>query len=259
VSETVGTVVRDSSASVEGAGHAPKRDVQITYWVFLAFYTLMPVGLVIFARAMPPPPPDVSDQQIVEWFTDHRTGIQIGFVLLLVIGGGAAISNGIIGYHMHRMSSGRPLSYAFIGAMGVGFVPGFTLLAVCWLTAVFRLDRPPQQLHLLYDLGMLSFNGSLGCFTAAYIALAIAILYDRNKIFPKWFAYVQVWQVVTEVLATMMFVYRSGVYSWNGATTFWIAVAVFGSWVVCLVPILRKAGRAESTDLPGIYAPELAA
>ena len=67
------------------------------------------------------------------------------------------------------------------------------------LTAVFRPDRPPQEMHLLYDLGMLSFNGSLGCFTAAYLALAIAILYDKNRIFPKWFAYIQLWQIVTEV------------------------------------------------------------
>jgi hypothetical protein len=143
--------------------------------------------------------------------------------------------------------------------MGVGAIPGFILLAVCWLTAVFRPDRPPEEMHLLYDLGMLSFNGSLGCFTAAYTALAVAILYDKSKIFPKWFAYVQLWQVVTEVLACLMFVYHSGVYSWNGATTFWVAVAVFGSWVVCLVPILWNAGKAERDDLPGIYAQELAA
>jgi hypothetical protein len=240
-------------------GHKGKADVKATYWIFLAFYMIMPLALIVFARAMPPPPPDVTDLDVARWFTDHRTGIKIGFFLILVTAGGAAIANGIIGYYMHRMTSGKVLAYAYIGSMGVGAVPGFVFLAVCWSTAVFRPDRSPEQLHLLYDLGMLSFNGSLGCFTAAYIALAIAILYDRNHIFPKWFAYVQLWQVVTEVLACMMFVYRSGVYSWNGATTFWIAVGIFGAWVVCLVPILWKAGKDEADDLPGIYAQEVAA
>ena len=235
-----------------------KRDVRLTYFLFLGFYGVLFGCLALFARAIPPPRPDVSDLDVAGWFMDHRTGIQIGFVVLLIVAGGAAIANGIVGYHMLRMSSGKVLAYAYIGAMGVGAVPGFMVLAICWLTAVFRPDRAPAQMHLLYDLGMLSFNGSLGCFTAAYIALAIAILYDRNRIFPKWFAYVQLWQVVTEVMATQMFVFRSGVYAWNGATTFWIVLVEFSAWVICLVPILWKANRSEPDDLPGIYAPEAA-
>jgi hypothetical protein len=235
-----------------------KRDVRLTYFMFLGFYTLLFGCLALFARAIPPPRPDVSDADVAKWFMEHRTGIQIGFVVLLIVAGGAAISNGIVGYYMLRMTSGKVLAYAYIGAMGVGAVPGFMLLAICWLTAVFRPDRAPAQMHLLYDLGMLSFNGSLGCFTAAYLALGIAILYDRNRIFPKWFAYIQLWQVVTEVMATQMFVYRSGVYAWNGATTFWIALAEFSAWVVCLVPLLWKAGEVEPDDLPALYAPEAA-
>jgi hypothetical protein len=238
--------------------HDGKPDVRLTYFVFLGFYTLLFGCLALFARAIPPPRPDVTDAQVAAWFADHRTGIQMGFVVLLMVAGGAAISNGIIGYFMLRMSSGKVLAYAFIGAMGVGAVPGFMLLAISWLAAVFRPDRPPAQLHLLYDLGMLSFNGSLGCFTAAYIALAIAILYDKNRIFPKWFAYVQIWQVVTEVLASQMFLYRSGVYSWNGATTFWVDLVVFGAWAVCLVPLLWMSLKSEPDDLPGIYEPEAA-
>jgi hypothetical protein len=236
-----------------------KPDVRLLYWMFLGFYTLLTVCVVVFGRATPPPRPDVTDLQVAHWFAGHRTIIQIGFVLLLMTAGGAAISNGIIGYFMIRMSSGKKLAYAYIGSMGVGALPGFQLLALCWLTAVFRPERSPASMHMLYDLGMLSYNGSLGCFTAAYIMLAIAILFDKNRIFPKWFAYVQLWQVVTEVLATQMFVYRSGVFSWNGAITLWIAVVVFGAWVVCLLPLMWHSAKAEPADAPAIYADALEA
>ena len=74
--------------------------------------------------------------------------------------------------------------------MAVGALPGCLLVAFCFLAATFRPDRDPELIALLYDLGLLSYVGSLGCFSAAYFAFAIAIFYDRNEIFPKWLAYI---------------------------------------------------------------------
>ena len=58
-----------------------------------------------------------------------------------------------------------------MGSLAVGALPGCLLVAFCFLTATFRPDRDPQLLALLYDLGLLSYVGSLGCFTTAYFAL----------------------------------------------------------------------------------------
>ncbi|WP_024805984.1 hypothetical protein [Nocardia sp. BMG51109] len=237
-------------------GKKANLDVWITYWLFAGFYTVMSVGVCLLGRATPPPRPDVTDIQVEQWFDKHHTGIQVGFVLLLVVAGGAAVSNGIIGYFMKRMSSGSVLAYAYIAGMGVGAVPGFHLLLICWLTATFRPDRDARLLHLLYDLGMLSYNGSLGCFTAAYAVLAIAIFYDRNRVFPKWFAYISIWQIVTEVVATQMWVYHSGALAWNGMITFYIAIVIFAAWIVCLFPIMRNATRAETPSTPPLYSAE---
>lgn len=246
-------VAAEPGTAATARAKRPGLDVWITYVAFAAFYAALSIGVVFFGRATPPPRPDVTDLEVAQWFDQHRWGIQSGFAVLLVLAGGAAVSNGIIGYFMKRMSSGSLLAYAFIATMGVGAIPGFTLLLVCWLTATFRPDRDPATLHLLYDLGMLSYNGSLGCFTAAYAVLAIAILYDRNGVFPKWFAYISVWQIVTEVLATQMWVFHSGAFAWNGMITFYVAVAVFGLWVACLLPIMRNAARAETPGTPPLY------
>jgi hypothetical protein len=103
-------------------------------------------------------------------------------------------------------------------------------------------------ISLLYDLGMLSYNGSLGCFSVAYLVLAVAILYDRNNIFPKWFAYVSIWQIITEIIATQMFVFRSGPFAWNGSIAFWWAVVVFSVWLVALIALLRQAAAREANS-----------
>ncbi len=149
-----------------------------------------------------------------------------------------------------RMSVGSVFAYGYLGGMSVGALPGFLLVGVCFLTATFRADRDPEMVSLLYDLGMLSYNGSLGCFTAAYLVLAVAILYDKNEVFPKWFAYVSIWQIITEVIATQMFVFNAGPFAWNGSIAFWLAVVVFSVWLCALIVLLRNATARETAADP---------
>ena len=229
-----------------------KPDVRVAFLFFVVFYGFLGVGVCLFGRITPPPRPDIGMPQIQSWYDQHALMIQIGLSVLLLVAGGAAISNGLIGYHMKRMSSGKTLAYGYIGGMAVGAIPGFQLILICYLLAVFREDRDPEVSRMFYDLGMLSYNGSLGCFTAAYFSLAVAIFYDKNNIFPKWFAYVTIWQIVTEVIATQMFLFESGAFSWNGLIAFWTAVIVFTAWLAFLIPILRVAGQREPIDSPPV-------
>lgn len=239
---------------VTATDHTPggKPDVRFMTWFFPVWYGAFGVIICVLARVTPPPRPDVTAADKVAFFTAHGLTIQIGFALLLILLGGAAMTNGLVAYQMKRMSVGSVFAYGYIGGMGVGALPGFLLVAVCFLTAAFRPDRDPEHIGVLYDLGMLSYNGSLGCFSAAYLVLAIAVLYDKNDIFPKWFAYVTVWQIITEVIATQMFVFPSGPFAWNGSIAFWWAVVVFSVWLMALIMLLRRAAAREATDAPGL-------
>jgi hypothetical protein len=207
-----------------------KRDLWIVFWIFPAFFAVFGVIFVLLLRVIPPPRPDVGYEYMVEFFSAHSTTIRIGVALLCAVLGGAAIANGYVAYQMRRMSSGPTFAYAYMGGMAVGTLPGMLLVAVCFVSVTFR-PREPRVIGLLYDLGMLSFNGSLGCFSTAYLAFALAILFDRNSIFPKWLAYMSIWQIVTEVIATQMWVQYSGPFAWNGSIAFWLAVIVFGVWL----------------------------
>ena len=155
------------SASVDGG----KRDVWLMTWFFPAWYAVFGVIICLLTRVTPPPRPDVSAAEKVAFFTQHGLTIQIGFTLLLILLGGAAMTNGLVAYQMKRMSVGSVFAYGYLGGMSVGALPGFLLVTVCFLTAAFRPDRDPELISLLYDLGMLSYNGSLGCFSVAYLVL----------------------------------------------------------------------------------------
>lgn len=252
MSSTISTPSSPTADTVDRgrSSRAGKRDVWLVFWIVPAFYTAFGMIFFALARVMPPPRPDVTVDQMVHFFHAHALTIRIGFGVLVLIVGGAGVSNGIVAFHMKRMTVGSVMAYAYLGAMSVGALPGCLLVAFCFLTAVYRPDRDPQLLALLYDLGLLSYVGSLGCFSTAYFALAVAILYDRNQIFPKWLAYVSVWQIVTELLATPVFVSKAGPFAWNGSISFWMGVVVFGCWLSCVIVFLMKATELQPADEP---------
>lgn len=216
-------------------------DLRIAFWVVPAFYTLFGLIFVPLTRVMPPPRPDVTAEQMGNFLHQHAVTIQIGFALLMVIIGFAGVANGIVVFEIKRMSVSPVVAYAYLGALAVGALPGCLMAAISFLAAVFRSDRDPEIVALLYDLTFLSFVGSLGCFSAAYLVFAIAILLDTNGVFPKWLGYISIWQIVTELLAAPVFIFRSGPLAWNGSISFWMGTAIFGFWEVCLIVLLKVA------------------
>ena len=225
------------------AGRGGRRllDLWACWWVFPPFYTLFGIIFVPLTRVMPPPSPAKSTAQIVLFFHAHALTIQIGFsVLMLAIGAGSVL-NGLVAYQMRRMAVDPVFAYAYIATLAVGAIPGCLFCAFSFLAATFRPDRDPHLIALCYDLGLLTFVGSLGCFATQYLIFAIAIFLDRNKIFPAWLAYISIWQVVTELVAIPVFIFKAGPFAWNGAISFWEGTALFGVYIACLIMLVRKA------------------
>jgi hypothetical protein len=220
---------------------AANRDLSICWWVMPFFYQLFGIIFVPLTRVMPPQAPGKSVPSINAFFHEHRSGIQIGFVLLLVCISGAGICGGLVAYQMKRMSVNPVFSYAYIATLAVGGIPGCLFGAFSFLVAAFRPDREPNLVALLYDITFLTFVGSLGCFATNYLVLSLAILLDKNGVYPKWLAYVGIWQIVTEVIAVPCFIYRTGPFAWNGALAFYEGTAIFGVFLIALIYTTRVA------------------
>jgi hypothetical protein len=223
----------------------PKIDQWICWWTIPVFYNIFGLIFVVLTRVMPPPRPDVGPDQIVAFFDAHSLTIRIGFGLLMFFIGFTAVANGLIAFQIKRMSVTPVFAYAYIASLAVGAIPGCLFAAFSFVAAAFRPDRDPHIVAMLYDLGLLSFVGSLGCFATQNMVLALAIFLDRNDILPKWLAYMSIWMIVTELLAGPVFVFKSGPLAWNGSISFWVGTAVFVFWEFCMIKLLYSAIKGQ--------------
>ena len=121
-------------------------------------------------------------------------------------------------------------------------------IAIVYSVAAMRPDRDPQLVSMLYDMGMLSYVGSLGCFVAQYVVFVIAVLLDKRRIFPKWIAYFSIWVIFTEILAGPIFAFKTGPFAWDGAISFWLGTVVWVFWQFSFTICLYKAIKRQPLD-----------
>lgn len=226
----------------------PKIDQWICWWTIPIFYTIFGLIFVVLTRVMPPPRPDITQDQIVDFFHNNATTIRIGFALLMFFIGFTGVANGLIALQIKRMSVSPVFAYGYIASLVVGAVPGCLMAAFSFLAAAFRPDRDPHIIAMLYDLALLSFVGSLGCFCTQNMVLALAIFLDKNDVLPKWLAYMSIWMIVTELLAGPVFIFTSGPLAWNGSISFYIGTAVFVAWEMAIIYLLFMTIKRQSPD-----------
>jgi hypothetical protein len=97
----------------------------------------------------------------------------------------------------------------------------------------------------LYDFAFLSFDGTMGVFLIGSLLWMVAILIDRNRVFPKWFGYLNLCNALTEVVVAPCWIFQRGVLAWNGQIAWWLDMVVFGVYQVTFVVMLFKMIRRE--------------
>ena len=227
-------------------------DQWICWWSIPIFYNMF--GLIFFylAKLMPPPSPGLTQDGIITFIQSNHRNLQIAVVLLALTLGLSALSFGPIVVQMKRMRGVSPvLAYAYLAVLSVAALPGCLFCGLMFALAAFRPDRDPQIVALLYDMGLLSFVGSLGCFCTQYLVFAVAIFLDKRGIFPKWLGYMSIWGFVTELVAAPIWIFRSGPYAWDGLISFYLGTVIFVVWEICLVVCLFKAIKRQSLEEVG--------
>jgi hypothetical protein len=118
-----------------------------------------------------------------------------------------------------------------------------------------RPDRNPLQQQWLYDLGFLSFSGTMGVFLVGSLIWMTAILLDKNRVFPRWFGYLNLCNALTEVVIAPSWIFQRGVFAWDGVIAWWIDVVVFGTYTCVFIYLLRDVIIREdfgTGPLPGL-------
>ncbi len=178
-----------------------------------------------------------------------------------MLGGFSATSIALITYSIRRMSVSRAFAYSYLILYSISAVPGFLFICVAMTVGAMRPDRSPGLQRWLYDLGFLSFSGTMGVFLIGSLIWMAAILLDQNRVFPRWFAYLNLCNALTEVVIAPSWVFQRGVLAWNGVIAWWIDVVVFGLYTGVFIFLLRNMiqredfGTGPLPDLPPRRAP----
>jgi hypothetical protein len=238
----------EAAAPVATAGtelaRKAKLDQLICWWSIPIFYQIFGLIFGYLTQIMRPPIPGprLTRDGIIAFTVGNATHMQIGTVLLAIFLGFASMGTGVIVVQMKRMSGPGPaLAYAYLACGAAAALPGCYFCGLLFSVAAFRPDRDPQIIALLYDMGFVGFIGCLGCFLTQYVVFAVAIFLDKRGIFPKWLGYITVWNLVTELVAAPVWIFKSGPYAWNGLISFYLGVVIFVVWIVCLIVYLKKA------------------
>jgi len=221
--------------------HNPKIELWIAWWTMVVFYQLYGLIFFLVTRTQPPPEPWWDQEQIVQWFDVNRSGILIGFAVVFVVSGMTSIMNALIAYSIRRMSVSRAFAHAYLVLYGLSTLPGFLFMAIGLTVAAMRPARDPRLISWLYDFGFMTFEGTMGVFLVGPLLWMTAILIDRNRVFPKWFGYFNLCNALTEVVVAIIWLVKDGwIFGWSGAITFWIQVAVFGTYTGVFITLLRQ-------------------
>jgi hypothetical protein len=234
----------------------PKRELWFAWWVIVVFYQLYGVLFFVVTRVQPPPSPAWDTPTVVQWFDERHLGILAGFGVVFLISGMCAPMNALLAYSMRRMSVSPVFGYSYLIMYSLSAIPGMLVMAIAMTVAALRPDRDPELIHWLYDFAFLSFSGTMGVFLIGSLVWMVAILIDKNRVFPKWFGYLNLCNALTEVVVAPAWIFQRGVFAWNGSIAWWINMVVFVTYTAVFIVLLRKLieredfGTGALPDLP---------
>lgn len=225
--------------------HNPKRELWLAWWTLIVFYNFFFLVFFVLTRTQPPPDPAWDAERIVRWFRDNHFGLLAGFAIMFLITGMTTMCNALIAYSMRRMSVSRAFAYSYLVLYSLSAIPGMLLMCVALTVGALRPDRDPELIHWIYDFAFLSFVGTMGVFLIGSLVWMLAILIDKNRVFPKWFGYLNLCNALTEIVVSPAWAFRRGVLAWNGQIAWWLDVVVFGIYTGVFIVLLRRMIQRE--------------
>jgi hypothetical protein len=217
-----------------------KRELWIGWWTLVVFYNLYGLLFFVIARTQPPPQPSMTPAEIVQWFGDRHHGLLYGYAIVFIVGGATAIMNATLAYSMRRMSVSRAFAYSYLVIYALATLPGMLIMGVACTVGAMRPDRDPKLMGWLYDFAFLSFEGTMGVFLIGSLVWMVAVLLDRNRVFPKWFGYLNLCNALTEVVVAPAWIFKSGAFAWDGEIAWWTNMGVFVTYTAVFLTLLRR-------------------
>jgi hypothetical protein len=221
---------------------------KVLAWCGPAYVLAIVVGLVLVAGFIPPPRPSLSAHQIAQVYAQNPTGIRIG--LFIAISGTALYAPfaAAISAQMLRQEDRRRPVLAYVQLINGGLGSLVLMLAFMFMmVAAFDPGRPAEITKVINELGWIFLVIPFPPFCIQYVAIALAIFQDPSArpLFPRWVAYYNIWIAVAFLPTGLVGFFHHGPFAWNGAISFWLAVAVYAGWLLVMTWALLRSIREE--------------
>jgi hypothetical protein len=202
-------------------------------WCGAAFVLLVFPAFVMTGLLPPMSPMRTADEVAQFWSTN--TGLKrFGLVVMLAAAGLQAPLGALIAVRIRQME-GRYSALAYTQLIATGLAVMAIIMPVfAFAAASYRPERDPQITQALNDLGWLPFVMNWPAATIQALTIAFAIFGARREIFPRWFAYWNLWCGFIFAAGGLVVLFKDGVFAWNGLLAFWLVAVFFGLWYLLL-------------------------
>ena len=222
---------------------AKLRLVKQATWSGYVYIALLMVGIWMLAGFFPSQPPSWGPEQIAQLYHENQFQIRLGMVFVL-FGSMFYVSwTAVLAKMLARIEGGPGiLTYCQIIA-GCCNVLLTAYPAGWWLIASFRIDRDPEIVQLLNDIGWSQFLGVI----TPYYFVVISIIYaafadeDKNPIIPRWVGYFNLWFLLSLVPLNIIFFFHDGPFAWNGLFGFYLPFIIFWIWFIVMTHTIRRS------------------
>jgi hypothetical protein len=202
---------------------------------------LYALGMFVIADFLPPPSPALTEAEVVSFYRENHTSIITGLTMAFV-GTGFMLPLCIIGsVFMAEVEEGFPFFSVMQGLCALATVLFTALPNFMWMAAAFRVDRSPELIMMMHDLGWIMWATPSWGFAFQLICVAVCGLKDKRPkpFIPRWMSYLAIW-VAIGVMPTPLvpFFTTAGPFAWNGLFSFWVAFFSPIFWIAILTVLI---------------------
>jgi hypothetical protein len=224
---------------------------RLCIWTGIAGIVVQFTGLWPLLHFIPPPMPSATAAEIAGMYREHAVPIIMGSILMLSSAAMLVPFYAAISAQMEVMEAkGAPLAKAQLMLALLAVCVPVAVTAVLWMVAAYRPERSDETIQLLNDIGWVLFFSPVVAGLVQVFVIAAAILTDRSPVpvFPRWFAFLNIWVGILFLPGGILALFKTGPFAWNGLLCFWLGIGAFGVWFVPMAWLLLKAARepAES-------------
>lgn len=235
-----------TTATIRGDNQTDPFLMRVFVWTGILLVVMTIIGFGWLLGYVDPPSPSMSGEELLVRVKANQMSMLIGCALCTFFWSFWVTWAAPILIYIRRMERAPLLTYASLANVGGGAAV-ITTIAVSWTVMAFRADNP-FIVQAFNDLGFFLFLYTWPPFAIWMWIIAIAILRDINPepTFPRWVAFYNLWAGLLMAPASLMGLFKSGPFAYNGLLAFWLVAVDFFLWMVVMsVVMLQVISRDE--------------